>query len=281
MRLRRVPDLRMPESVGRGRQATGWFGPLVVGTAFVLSSCGGKAKEGPSTAADVRVRRSTAIELEPCAVDGDGVLALDADLDGHPEVRRKMAGDREECRVADLNADGKVDRTTFYEPNGQVRRIESDFDRDGRVDEIALFSGGMVQEKRRATTLNGKLDTWEFYEKGALVRTERDKNGDSIIDQWWEYPSPGCPLIHTDGDGDGRPDPQTTIDYCKATGYVPPEAVKARQDVEQRSFESSAPPVTEIREVSNEPDSPSGASAGGGPAAASAPGTGGSPGTTP
>ena len=55
------------------------------------------------------------------------------------------------------------------------------------------------------------------------MRTERDSNGDGVIDQWWEYPKPGCPLIHADMNNDGRPDPGATIDYCKETGYVPPD----------------------------------------------------------
>lgn len=256
MLLWRVPGVRMPEGVGRARHVTGWLKCMVIGAACLTSSCGGKDKVGPSTAADVFVRRSTKIELESCALDGGGIEAIDANLDGRAELNRKMAGSKESCRAADLNGDGKLDRTTFFDEDGRIRRIESDFDRDGRTDEIALFIGGVVQEKHRATTLNGRLDTWEFYERGALSRTERDKNGDGIIDQWWEYPTPGCPLIHTDGDGDGRPDPQTTIDYCKATGYVPPEEVKARQETSPHTFESSAPPVTEIREISNEPNAP-------------------------
>src|SRR5690606_21742218 len=52
--------------------------------------------------------------------------------------------------------------------------------------------------------------------------TERDSDGDTVVDQWWEYPKPECPMIHSDVDGDGRPDPGATVDFCKETGYVPP-----------------------------------------------------------
>lgn len=223
---------------------------LVLGLGGMTLGCGGKQQEGPSEPGSAHVRRSTKIELEPCAVAESA--GLDANGDGRAEVGRAMSGGREACRVADLNGDGRPDRTTFFDSDGRLRRVESDFDRDGRIDEIALYAAGVLQEKHRATLLGGKLDTWEFYEGGALVRTERDKNGDGIIDQWWEYPRPGCPLIHTDSDGDGRPDPHTTIDYCQATGYVPPEEIRPRPAAETRSFESEGTQVTEIREVSSE-----------------------------
>src|SRR5690606_42129760 len=104
--------------------------------------------------------------------------------------------------IFDLNFDGRIDRTIFFDEAGKECRTESDFDRDGIVDEIAIFKSGVISEKWRMTTMDGKLDTWEFFENGALVRTERDENGDGVIDQWWEYPSKGCPLIHVDADGD-------------------------------------------------------------------------------
>lgn len=226
-----------------------WLICVVIGLSAATLACGGKQQEGPSNLASAHVRRSTKIELEACSIEES---SLDANAHGRADVQRSMAGAREACRVADLNGDGRSDRTTFFDNEGRLRRVESDFDRDGRVDEIALYTAGVLQEKHRATLLGGKLDTWEFYEGGALVRTERDKNGDGIIDQWWEYPRAGCPLIHTDSDGDGRPDPHTTIDYCQATGYVPPEEIRPRQATEQRTFESGGSQVTEIREVSSE-----------------------------
>jgi hypothetical protein len=113
-----------------------------------------------------------------------------------------------------------------------------------------------VAEKQRATTVAGRLDTWEFYTNGALARTERDSDGDRRVDQWWEYTSAGCPMMHSDVNRDGRPDVGTTIDYCKETGYVPPE----RQDhrtVQSPDFQRSEalPTETEVREVEPAPPS--------------------------
>jgi hypothetical protein len=66
-----------------------------------------------------------------------------------------------------------------------------------------------------------------------------------VVDQWWEYPTPGCPLIHSDVNGDGRPDPGSTIDYCKETGYVPPERTGARHPTSP-SFERPGTLPTEL-----------------------------------
>ena len=64
-----------------------------------------------------------------------------------------------------------------------------------------------------------------------------------MIDQWWEYPKPGCPLIHADVNNDGRPDPGATINYCKETGYVPPE--RADKAVASPTFETKTSLPTE------------------------------------
>ena len=159
------------------------------------------------------------------------------------------SGGREACRAVDLNFDGKIDVWSYNDSSGRLRRKEYDFDRDGVIDEIATFQAGVITSKQRATLLANRLDTWDFYQNGALARSERDSDADAVVDQWWEYPKPGCPMIHTDANDDGRPDPGTTIDYCKETGYVPPERQYYRQ-TEGPSFrdETSAPTEVENRE---------------------------------
>lgn len=196
---------------------------------------------------DPRNRRSTEITLEGCALDSESASRLDPNEDGKAEVVQVMEGEREVCRAVDLNFDGTYDRITFFDQAGKTRRVESDYDRDGRIDEIALYEDGQLQEKHRATTLDGKLDTWDFYENGRIAASERDEDGDGIIDQWWEYPDRGCPLIHIDADGDGRPDPGASIDYCEETGYVPPERAP---EIEEGDPGYGRPPET-VEEVSN------------------------------
>ncbi|HMJ11990.1 MAG TPA: hypothetical protein VK524_11285 [Polyangiaceae bacterium] len=198
-------------------------GLVVVFAAGITLACGGSDAK---SARDGVTHRDTRIVHESCNTDSGE--KQDANTDGKPDVIVVKSGGREVCRAVDLNFDGNVDSWVYRDDSGQVRRRETDYDRDGRVDEIAVYRAGVVSEKHRSTTLTHKLDTWQFYNGGVLARAERDADGDEVVDQWWEFSKPGCPLIHSDLDDDGRPDPGATVDYCKETGYVPPERMPYR-----------------------------------------------------
>jgi hypothetical protein len=195
--------------------------------ALSVVACGGSAtSSGPSAPGEV-TRRDIRVSHQDCAVDGSGAEKVNVGGDPRPDIVIVRSGGREVCRSIDLNFDGAVDSWVYRDSAGAVSRRENDYDRDGRIDEIAIYQNGVLTEKDRATTLVGRLDTWHFYQSGKLARTERDSDGDALIDQWWEYPKPDqleCPLIHSDVDGDGRPDPGATVNVCgEASGYVPPE----------------------------------------------------------
>jgi hypothetical protein len=208
---------------------------------------------GAKSAEDDKPRRDTGVEHEPCDIASPAAERLDANADGRADLTIVRQGGREVCRAADINLDGVIDTWSYSDPSGQLRRREHDFDRDGKIDEIAIYKSGVVQEKLRATNIPGRLDTWEFYSAGKLTRTERDSDGDQIIDQWWEYTRPGCPMMHSDANRDGKPDVGATIDYCKETGYVPPERQTYRQ-TESPDFKrtEALPTETDVKEVDKE-----------------------------
>lgn len=166
---------------------------------------------------DGPVRRDTTIVHEACDIESGAVAKGDANGDGHPDVVTVPEGGKPACQWLDLNFDRVGDVWVYYGPNGAVRRRETDYDRDGRVDEITNLERGAIVSRERATTLGGRLDTWQYFTAGVLSRSERDANGDGIIDQWWEYPKSeksGCAIVHSDTNGDGRPDPGATVDLC-------------------------------------------------------------------
>lgn len=168
---------------------------------------------------DGPTRRDTTIIHEPCDIESGGASKGDANGDGHPDVVTLSEGGKPACQWLDLNFDRVGDVWVYFAPNGAVRRRETDYDRDGRVDEITSLERGAVVSRQRATTLGGRLDTWQYFSAGVLSRSERDANGDGIIDQWWEYPKAaesGCAIVHSDTNGDGRPDPGATVDLCAA-----------------------------------------------------------------
>lgn len=190
---------------------------MVAGAMLGLAACSSSVP--PEGALNRRwvTAKDTRIVHEDCPIEAADAEGQDVNGDGRPDRTVVRVAGVERCRGVDLNFDGTIDAWVYLEPDGKVRRRESDYDRDGRVDEIALYQRGALVERQRATSLLGKLDTWQYYEGDRVVRAERDSNGDDVIDQWWEYPSGrkgDCPLIHSDVDGDGHPDPGATVDVC-------------------------------------------------------------------
>jgi hypothetical protein len=207
--------------MGTRRTARSWVSVLLMAGAQV--GCAGSAAGSRAAHPSGPAPRDTRILHEDCPVEDSGVVAEDVNGDGRPDRRTVSADGHVVCRALDFNFDGVVDAWVYLDESGKVRRRESDYDRDGRVDEVAIYANGVLIERQRATTLSGKLDTWQHYQNGKVASAERDSNGDEYVDQWWEYPdqrSADCPLIHSDVNGDGRPDPGATVDVCK-NQYVP------------------------------------------------------------
>lgn len=218
------------------------FACATVALACACSEAASVGTESASSGADLR---PVELSHEKCDLDSKSAVRTDVNNDGRSEITRVMSGGKEICRAVDLNFDGKIDSYLYYDAQGTLRRRESDFDRDGIIDEIATFEAGVVVRKDRETNLDTKLDTWDFYTADRLTRRERDTNSDGRVDQWWSWPSPDkpdCPLVETDTDSDGRPDQR--LDICKerdeqnAAAAQLPAAVSATA----ASTASSSPP---------------------------------------
>ena len=187
----------------------------------------GCAKSGsltiPKTQADAASMRPVTIEHEPCDTKSASA-SQDNNGDGKADMVSVTSGGREVCRGLDLNFDGRFDRYVYFDANNEIRRVESDYDRDGRIDEVAIYVGGKLIRKDREMNLDGRVDTWDIFEDGKLVRRERDSDGDGKVDQWWTFPDPNnlsCPIVAVDKDGDGKPDPGSEVDMCKPPDDAP------------------------------------------------------------
>ena len=82
--------------------------------------------------------------------------------------------------------DGKPDTWLYPGPDGQTARLET------------------------CTRHDGKVDRWEWYEKGAMVRSEEDTDGDGKADKWETYANGAVVTAAFDQDHDGRPDRRLT-----------------------------------------------------------------------
>lgn len=209
-----------------------------LGVAFLPACSSQSASGGAAAAGKDSTVRDTEIVHEPCDIESKSAVKTDVNGDGKPDIISVMSGGKEVCRAVDLNFDGRFDTFVYLDANGVERRRESDFDRDGVIDEISTSQGGVVVSKQRETNLDGKLDTWDTYVGGKLTKRERDTTGDGRIDQWWEFPSPDhpeCPVIASDQDADGRPDVRQDICKENEAGKAPPAAAPP-------PVASSAPP---------------------------------------
>jgi hypothetical protein len=197
---------------------------LALGLGAACSSAEGDDKvKNPGNAPE---KRETAIIHEPCDATSSDTQKVDVNGDGKPDIFHVMKNGKEICRIIDLNMDGRPDAFIYYDEQGRERRRESDFDRDGRADEIAIYENGVLKLKLRETNFDDKIDTWDYYENGRLVRRERDSDGDGIVDQWWTFnnpQNPRCAVVATDRNADGKPDPDSVVDLC-GESYGAPKA---------------------------------------------------------
>ena len=106
----------------------------------------------------------------------------------------------------DINWDGKVDIVKYYDAKEQLERESYDHDFDGKVDQVNFFEKGVVVRKERDITGDGKVDTWIFFEKGKIARKERDTNNDGRVDYWEYWEGDHVDRVGEDLDGDGQVD---------------------------------------------------------------------------
>jgi hypothetical protein len=212
------------------------------------------------SAANGPEKRDTTIVHEPCDTGSADAVKVDVKGNGKPAIIHVMKNGKEVCRAVDLNMDGKMDVFIYYDDQGRERRRESDFDRDGRCDEIAIYENGQLKLKMRETNFDDKIDTWDYYENGRLVRRERDSDGDGIVDQWWTFNNPNnpkCATVAVDRNADGKPDPDSVVDLCGESygaavkggpppGSPPPAAPSAAPTAPAAAAPATPPTTTAV-----------------------------------
>src|SRR5580692_142254 len=177
------------------------------------TGCGGEEASGVGNS-KLPEGHSESVAHEACNESGNRVEVLDANGDGKPDIKRvyDRGTGRELCRISDLNHDGKPDLYEYYDASGVIRRREADYDDNGVIDSIEYYEGGKLVRREYDTTGQHRVDTWDYFDKntGQHVRRERDTNNDGKVDQWWTWDGDKV-TITTDKNGDGKPDPETTM----------------------------------------------------------------------
>ena len=153
--------------------------------------------------------------LRPQRTSHEKVTEKDTNADEKPDVwvysveepgadgRSRQRRVRKEL---DINWDGRVDITTFYDAREEREREELDLDFDGKVDAVYFYEKGVNVRRERDLNGDGQPDVWTYYEKGKLTRKERDSNGDGRVDSWEYWKNDQVERIGEDLDGDGTID---------------------------------------------------------------------------
>jgi hypothetical protein len=190
----------------------GW----VVGLALVgLCGCASdqsakKPEEAPQAQEQVAPE-----PIRPEPTSGEKVTKKDTNGDEKPDVwvyaveERGADGEGRQRMVRkelDINWDGRVDITTYYDAREEREREAMDLDFDGKVDSVFFYEKGVNVRRERDLNGDGRPDVWVYYEKGRLARKERDSNGDSRVDYWEYWENNQVDRIGEDLDGDGNVD---------------------------------------------------------------------------
>ncbi len=188
---------------------------LAVALIGVLPGCAGDASarkkdatESEALSDNIRQKKSGAEKVTEYDLNGDKkpdvwVYTVTAKGPDGKDVEKVVR------KELDINWDGKVDISRTYDENEQLQTEKLDLDFDGKVDQVNYFEKGVVVRKERDLTASGKPSLWLYYEKGKLVRKERDTNGDGKVDYWEYWEGDQVDRIGEDLDGDGNVDKWT------------------------------------------------------------------------
>ena len=166
----------------------------------IVAGCGAN-KSASVTTASLLSERPTDNGLVEQQIDLNG----DEIADVYNFYRERSEANRLLVRKeVDLNWDSKIDVRTWFTADGAIEKEEMDGDFDGRVDWIDHYKGGRRVMSEVDTDYNGAMDLFKYYENGKLRRKERDAKGDGRID-FWEYLDEKGNVLRTgrDLDGDG------------------------------------------------------------------------------
>lgn len=135
----------------------------------------------------------------------------DFDGDGRIDERVLLAGNRVDRVETDRNRDGRVDAVARYSADGEIDRAELDEDFDGRFETSLRYEDNQPVEGGTDRDGDGALDARTIYAHGVLVKEEEfDKH--ARISRTVQFRG-GVPVSgEFDSDGDGVLDTARTYD---------------------------------------------------------------------
>jgi antitoxin component YwqK of YwqJK toxin-antitoxin module len=177
--------------------------PVVVCVAMCAAACSDpeteRIKRTTKPTYDQKTGRLTELTYDR---NKNGVIDTWTEMDGARPVRSRI----------DTDEDGKIDRWEYYDEKGALVKVGFSRRNDGKPDAWAYAApdGKLQRVDVSSTGDERKIDRWEHYEGGVLVRAEEDTNGDGRADKWETYEAGALETAAFDENGDGRPDRRLT-----------------------------------------------------------------------
>jgi len=137
---------------------------------------------------------------------------FDINGDGQPDVLYYAKDGVVRVVRYDLDFDGRIDMDVYYSADGSIDERSYYLNDDEKVDVIGLYEKDLLVEKYVSIDFDGHFPVVKHYDSnGALLRVERDSDGDGHTDVWEYYDAGELVRVARDTDGDGAPDQVSEI----------------------------------------------------------------------
>ena len=139
-------------------------------------------------------------------------LTYDRDKNGRIDTWTDMDGTKPLRSRIDLNEDGKIDRWEYYDDKGGLTKVGFSRKQDGKVDAWGFSApdGKLARVEISSAGDETKVDRWEYYDAGGLIRAEEDTDRNGKVDKWETYEAGALKTAAMDENGDGIADRRLT-----------------------------------------------------------------------
>jgi antitoxin component YwqK of YwqJK toxin-antitoxin module len=81
-----------------------------------------------------------------------------------------------------------MDRSTYYDRQGQIEKVEQDVNFDGKPDILVYYEAGKPKRQEIASKNDGRIDVWHFLDaSGEIERKGQDTIGSGKPTIWVYY----------------------------------------------------------------------------------------------
>lgn len=174
---------------------------LLTGLLLMAAACAGADPEKE------RLRKTTLATYDP-ATGKLTRLTADLNKDGVIDAWTYMDGTKVLRTELDADQDGRIEKWEYHGDDGKVVRVAVSREKNGKPDTWMYggADGTLARAEISSEQDEQKIDRWEWYENGEVVRAEEDASGDGRVDKWETFRGGELVSVALDEDYDGKAD---------------------------------------------------------------------------